>query len=191
MFEKEERALSAKASIRDEDFVFENTPVKILVNRNCPEMELAGLTIGPFQEGKEYEVRFWIAEELEKAGIARIREEEMLDAMKLHKIHWKERVQSVKQISSLSEDFYPRLRRYLSTVRGDALKKPEKMKEYERASGLSRDIVDCRLKKIISLASASTQTEQFLKSMTREERAIYERLHEIITSWKDEILKVR
>lgn len=182
--------LSAKASIKDEDFVFENTPVRIIVNRKCPEIELAGLKIGPFHEGKEYEVRFWIAEELEKAGIARLREEEMLDAMKLHKIHWKERVQSVKQISSLQEDFYPRLRRYLSSLREDAVKKPEKMKEYERASGLSRDIVDCRLKKIISLSSASAQTEQFLKSMTREERAIYERLHEIISSWRNKILKL-
>jgi len=182
--------LSAKVSIKDEDFVFENTPVRIIVNRKCPEIELAGLKIGPLQEGKEYEVRFWIAEELEKAGIAHLREEELLDAMKLHKIHWKERVQSVKQISSLQEDFYPRLRRYLSKLREDAVKKPEKMKEYERASGLSRDIVDCRLKKIISLASASAQTEQFLKSMTREERAIYERLYEIISIWRSRILKV-
>ncbi len=181
--------MSAKTSIKDEDFVFENTPVRIIVNRKCPEIELAGLKIGPFQEGKEYEVRFWIAEELEKAGIARLREEEMLDAMKLHKIHWKERVQSVRQISSLPEDFYPRLRRYLSSLRKDAVKKPEKMKEYERVSGLSRDIVDCRLKKIISLASTSAQTEQFLKSMTREERAIYKRLHPIISSWRKEILK--
>jgi len=182
--------LSAKAFIKDEDFVFENTPVRIIVNRKCPEIELAGLKIGSFQEGKEYEVRFWIAEELEKAGIARLKEEEMLDAMKLHKIHWKERVQSVKQISSLPEDFYPRLRHYLSSLRKDAVKKPEKMKEYERVSGLSRDIVDCRLKKIISLASTSAQTEQFLKSMTREERAIYKRLHERISSWRKEILKV-
>lgn len=181
--------MSARPSIKDEDFVFENTPVRIIVNRKCPEIELAGLKIGPFQEGKEYEVRFWIAEELEKAGIARLREEEMLDAMKLHKIHWKERVQSVRQISSLPKDFYPRLRRYLSSLRKDAVKKPEKMKEYERVSGLSRDIVDCRLKKIISLASTSAQTEQFLQSMTREERAIYKRLHPIISSWRKKILK--
>jgi len=93
--------LSAKslASIKDADFMFENTPVKIIVNRNCPEIELAGLKIGPFEEGKEYEVRFWVAHELEKAGIVRFREEELLNAVKLYKMHWKERVQSVKQIS--------------------------------------------------------------------------------------------
>ncbi len=177
-------------SIKDEDFVFENTPVKIVVNRNCPEIELVGLKTEAFQEGKEYEVKFWVADELEKAGIARLREEELLDAVKLHKIHWKERVQSVKQFSPLLEDFYPRLRRYLSRLKEDAVKNPEKMKERDRASRLSRDIVNCRLKKIVSLASAPAQTNQFLKNLTREERAIYERLHTIISEWRTKILKV-
>ncbi len=110
--------------------------------------------------------------------------------MKLHKIHWKERVQSVKQFSPLLEDFYPRLRRYLSRLKEDAVKNPEKMKERDRASRLSRDIVNCRLKKIVSLASAPAQTNQFLKNLTREERAIYERLHTIISEWRTKILKV-
>jgi hypothetical protein len=185
----EDKVLIAKTSIKDEDFVFENTPVKIVVNRSCPEIELVGLKIENFKEGKEYEVKFWVADELEKAGIARLREEELLDAAKLHKIHWKERVQSVKQFSPLLEDFYPRLRRYLSRLKGDAVKNPEKMKEYDRASRLSRDIVNCRLKKIVSLASAPAQTNQFLKNLTREERVVYERLHTIISEWRTKILK--
>jgi len=106
-------------SIRDADFIFKNTPVKIMVNRNCPEIELAGLKVGPFQEGKEYEVRFWIAQELKRAGIARFREEESLDLMKLNKIHWKERVQASQQVASLPEDFYPRLRRYLADLKSE------------------------------------------------------------------------
>jgi len=178
------------ASIKDADFMFENTPVKIIVNRNCPEIELAGLKIGPFEEGKEYEVRFWIAHELEKAGIARFREEELLNAVKLYKMHWKERVQSVGQISSLSEDFYPRLRRYLASLKREAVNNPEKMKEYEKVSRLSRDIINCRLKKIVSLASAPAQTDQILKNLTSEERIIYERLSSIINDWRSKILKL-
>jgi len=177
-------------SIKDADFMFENTPVKIIVGRNCPEIELAGLKVGPFEEGREYEVRFWIAQELEKAGIARLRDEELLDAVKLYKMHWKERVQSVKQISSLPEDFFPRLRRYLAGLKGEAAKNPEKMKEYEKVTRLSHDIIHCRLKKIVSLASASAQTDQVLKNLTKEERVIYERLSAIISEWRSTILKV-
>lgn len=177
--------------IEDADFAFENTPVKIVLNRSCPVIELAGLKVGPFKEGEEREVRFWIANELEKAGIARLREEESLDAVKLYKMHWKESVQPATQISSLSEDFYPRLRRYLACLKSESIKRPEKMKEYEKASRLSRDIVNCRLKKIVSLASAPAQTDQTLRNLTKEERVIYESLREIIDSWKSAILKAR
>lgn len=176
-------------SIRDADFEFENTPVRIAVNRNCPKIELAGLKIGPLEEGKEYEVRLWIAQELEKAGIARFHEEDLLTAVKLYKIHWKERVQSVKQIASLPQDFYPKLRRYLADLK-NAVKKPEKMREYEKAVRHSRDIINCRLKKIVSLASASAaQTNQIINNLTVEERSIYKLLRKNIEEWRTKILK--
>ncbi len=179
------------ASIRDADFIFKNTPVKIVINRNCPEIKLAGLKVGPYQEGNEYEVRFWIAQELKRAGIARFREEELLDLMKLNKIHWKERVQASQQVTALQEDFYPRLRRYLDDLKGGAIKKPEKLGDYEKARKLSRDIIRLRLKKIVSLASSPAQTSQILKNMTREEREVYERLYVIISQWRAEILKTK
>ncbi|KPV63276.1 MAG: GINS complex protein [Candidatus Bathyarchaeota archaeon BA1] len=177
------------ASIKDIDFMFVNTPVRVIVSRNCPEIELAGLRVGPFEEGKEYEVKFWVARELERAGIARFREEELLDAVKLYKLHWKERVQSVQQISSLSEDFYPRLRRYLAGLKREAVNNPEKMKEYEKVTRLSHDIINCRLRKIISLASAPAQTDQILKNLTKEERIIYERLYTTINEWRSTIVR--
>ncbi|MDH5389850.1 MAG: hypothetical protein OEX10_01685 [Candidatus Bathyarchaeota archaeon] len=178
-------------SIKDADFIFKNTPVKIVVNRNCPEIKLAGLKVGPYQEGKEYEVKFWIAQELKRAGIARFREEELLDLMKLNKIHWKERVQASQQVAALPEDFYPRLRRYLADLKSGAIKKPETMRDYEKARRLSRDIINLRLKKIVSLASSPAQTNQILGNLTREERVVYERLYGIISEWRAEILKIK
>lgn len=177
------------ASIKDADFEFENTPVKITARRNSPEIKLAGLQVGPLEEGKEYELMYWVARELERAGIAHLHEEEALDAVKLYKIHWKERVQSAKQIVSLSQDFYPRLRRYLSNLRRDAVRKPEKMKEYEKAVRESKDLINCRLKKIISLASAPKQTNQTLNNLTKEEHSIFKRLNKAINSWRDKILE--
>ncbi len=177
------------AFIKDVDFMFENTPVKVVANRNCPEIGLAGLNAGPFEEGKEYEIKFWVGRELEAAGIARFREEETLDAVKLHKAHWKERVQAAMQLSSLPEDFYPKLRRFLADSRRAAMHNPEKVKEHEKAASISQDILNCRLKKIVSLASAPAQTDQTLQSLAREERVLYERLYTIVSEWKSQILK--
>ncbi len=176
-------------SIKDADFMFKNAPVKIVINRNSPEIELAGLKVGPFQEGREYEVRFWVAQELKRAGIARFREEELLDLMKLNKIHWKERVQTSQKVASLPAGFYPRLRCYFDDLRSEAIRKAEKRMDYEKARRLSRDIINLRLKKIVSLASSPAQTNQILGNLTKEERDLYDRLYEIVSEWRTKILK--
>lgn len=173
------------------DFDFEHSLTKITANRNCQEIKLAGLAVGPFDEGNEYEIQFWITRELEKAGIARLREDERLDATKLYKIQWTERVQTAGQISKLPENFYPKMRRYFAELKEEGNKLPEKAREYERATHATRDIINSRLKKIISLSSASTQTEQTLGNLADEERFLYEKLYRLIHEWRTAITEYR
>lgn len=180
---------SISGKIKALDFVFENSPVKVIANRNCPEIKLAGLTVGPFEEGNEYEVLYWVARELERFGIVRFRNEELLDSAKLYKIHWKERVQTAGQISELPKDFYPKLRRYLKGLKEETIRHPEKMREYEKAKQLALDILNLRLKKIVSLASAPAQTEHVLRNLTAEERLLYEQIYRFINKWKAQMFE--
>jgi hypothetical protein len=174
--------------VKNLDFCFENLRVRIVADRNIyPEIKLAGLSVGPFEEGNEYEVYYWIAQELADSGIVHFREDDCLDATKLYKILWKERVQIAGQISELTEDFYPKLRRYLANIKAEA-KHPEKVREYEKAKHSALDIVNSRLKKIVALASGPTQTEQIQKKLTCEERFIYKQLGKIINEGKVQIL---
>ena len=163
--------------------------VKIVANRNCPEIKLAGLKVGPFDEGNEYEIYFWAAKELANAGIVHFREEEILDTTKLFKVQWKEGVQIPGQISELPPEFYPKLRRFISDLKEQASKQSEKYQEYNRARQLARDVVNSRLKKIVALSSAPAQSEQVLKKFTNEEKIIYDQLVKIISEWKTKILE--
>lgn len=179
----------AKA-IRDADFIFENAAVKVVANRNSPEIDLPGMKVGPFKQGKEYEVKYWVAKELKKAGIARIRMEEPIDLTLLNKIHWKERVQASQKVTSLPDDFYPKLRRFLEELSETAIKKPETRPDYDKAKNNSADIIRMRLKKIVALASSGRkQTSQILHGLTKEEQCLYDCLHKIISEWQHEILK--
>jgi hypothetical protein len=182
-----DRALAAK--ICTLDFCYENSLVKIVANRNCPEIKLAGLTVGPFDEGNEYEVYFWVAKELASAGMVHFREDDVLDATKLFKVQWKEGVQIPGQISELPGDFYPKLRRFLSDLKDQSQKQSEKYQEYDRARQLARDIVNSRLKKIVAISAAPAQSDQVLKKFTSEERLVYEQLVKIISEWKTRILE--
>ncbi len=177
--------------IKEADFIFENSPVKIIANRNCSEIELTGIKVGPLEEGGEYEVKYWIAQQLEKTGVAHIRDEEQLDIKKINNVHWKESgIVHARQLSALEENFYPKLRRYLNILKKGAIGNPEKIREYEKVMLMSQDIVNCRLRKIVSLASSPEQTNQVLKDMAQEERIVYELLHSVIDEWKNKILKV-
>jgi len=172
------------------DFIYENTPTKITINRPCPQIQLAGLTIGPYEEGTEHQVKHWIAQELQKTGIATIKQEEQLDIKKLNNIHWKESgIVHARQLTTPEPDFYPKLRRYLTTLKKNAIGNPEKMHEYQKVVKMAQDIVNVRLQKIVSLASSPPQTNQTLKDLATEEHTLYQRLHKIINEWKNKILK--
>ena len=174
--------------IKNLDFCFENLLVRAIADKNYPEIKLAGLSTGPFEEGNEYEVYYWIAQELAKAGIVHFPKDDLLNATALYKIQWKERVQIAGQISELSEEFYPKLRRYLEDIKAEISKYQEKAQEYEKARHLAWDIVNSRLKKIIALSSGPAQTGQLQKRLTCEERFIYAQLCNIISEWKAQIL---
>ncbi|MCL2690718.1 MAG: hypothetical protein FWE56_00465 [Candidatus Bathyarchaeota archaeon] len=170
------------------DFCYENSLITVVANRNFAEVKLAGLNVGPFDEGNEYQVYYWIAKELQAVGVVHLREEEVLDGSKLYKVQWKEGIQVPGMISELPQDFYPKLRRFLVFAEAEAVQ-PEKIQEYHKVKALARDIINSRLKKIIALSSASAQSDQILKKLTTEERVIYEQLGELISAWKNQILQ--
>jgi len=97
-------------------------------------------------------------------------------------------VQIPGQISELPDDFYPKLRRYLTILKQDATQ-PEKINEYQKTQHLAKDVVNSRLKKIVALSAAPGQSEQVVKKLSNEEKILYERLVKIISEWKAKILE--
>lgn len=178
-------------TVEDVDFDFENTAVRMIANRSYPETKVVGLAVGPLEEGREFEVKYWIARELAKAGIARFREKDALNLVSLNKIHWREMIQTGRRISTLPEHFYPKLRRYLSELKDKAATDSSSADEYNRALRLAQDIVNCRLKKIVGLAASPAQTDSVLRSLSREERILYDGLYATVSGWKSKILKLR
>jgi hypothetical protein len=177
-------------SIKDADFIYANSKIRVVANRDSPAIELPGLLVGPFKEGKEYEVQYWVAQELKKSGIIHVRSDETFDLMGLNRIHWKESVQTFQKLTSIPVDFYPKLRRFLQELRLLAIKRPEKRSDYEKAKRMGEDIATMRLKKIVSLASSTrSQTSNILQTLTKEERVVYDLLNKIVNDWRKEILR--
>ncbi|MEM1515409.1 MAG: hypothetical protein QXH24_05105 [Candidatus Bathyarchaeia archaeon] len=175
------------SSIEFSDFLFENSFVTVTAIKSVPKIDLVGFSIGPFEEGHEYEIRLWVARELEKDKLVKIKESG-LDASKIYKIQWTERIQALGQLSTLPEVFYPRIRRAINELKKLSGTNLDKLREYERIQNLAQDIVNCRIRKIISLATISVPESQALRNLTPEEKDLYEKIRRIVSEWRSKIL---
>jgi len=175
-------------TIKDIDLKFRNSPARVVMLSACPEMDLVGTKIGPFDKGDEVTIDYWIANELVKLGLASFSDEYMLNMVTLNKIHWREMIQTSTRLSTLPENFFPILRRYLASLTEKALKDPSIVEDKNKALRIAQDIVNCRLNKVVRLALAPEQTDEILQLLSPEEKTLYHRLRSIISEWKLQIL---
>jgi hypothetical protein len=182
-------AETALTSIEDIDFEFENSPIRMIVTREIPEMpRMPKLTSS--RVGQEVEVPYWIARELVQLGYGKFREEDVLTYNSLSKIHWKETIPASRQIPALTGNFYCILRRHIAELRKQSRQDQSKLRELERTETLVRDIVNVRIRKIVSLSASPTPSGELIQGLTHEERALYTILNKTIGEWKAKLLQL-
>jgi hypothetical protein len=181
-------AEAALISVGDIDFDFENSPIRIVLIRELPEMpRMPKLT--SVRIGQEAEVPYWTARELVQLGYARFREEDVLTFNSLSKIHWRETIPDSRRIPSLQANFYCLLRRHLNELRKQSKQNQVKLRELERTETLVRDIVNCRVRKIVALAASPAASEEIMQGLTLEEKSLYAVLNKTIEEWKSTLLQ--
>ncbi len=165
---------------------YDNQTVKLIAVKDIPEIELAGETIGPIDENSYIEVKNWIADKFIENGLAKFAsEEERLNIINLQKSQVKENMQSPRRFSTLPENFYPKLRKFLRRLKERTESDPMKIYELQKANKLAADIVSSRLSKILILSSAHEEDENLLKNLSPEERVLYDKLHQTVNMWRE------
>jgi hypothetical protein len=177
----------ALASVEDIDFDFENSQVRVVVTREIPDTprlpKLAATRVG-----QEVEAPYWIAAKFVRLGYARFREEDIVTYNSLSKIHWRETIPSSRQLPSLPGNYYCVMRRHLGELREKSVQDQVKLRELEKTETLLRDIVNCRIRKIVSLAASPTPSEELIQGLAYEERSLYKVLNGAIEEWKRKLL---
>jgi len=178
----------ALMSVEDVDFDFENAQTRIILTREIPDTSPKLSRILASKMGQEVEVPYWTARELVQLGYARFREEDVLNYNTLSKIHWRETIPASRQLPALQANFYCLLRRHVTDLQELSKQDQVKLRELERTESLVRDIVNCRIRKIVSLAASPTPSEELIQVLTYEERILYLILNKTIMDWKTKLL---
>jgi len=175
-------------TVDDIDFDFENSPVRIVLTRELPELPPKLSRMLSARVGQEAQVPYWTARELVQLGYAKFREEDVLNYNSISKIHWRETIPASRQLPALQPNFYCLLRRHVADLRAVSKQDQVKLRELERTESLVRDIVNCRIRKIVSLAASPTPSEELIQGLTYEERTLYSVLNKTIIDWKGKLL---
>ncbi|MFH1327443.1 MAG: hypothetical protein ABIH76_01115 [Candidatus Bathyarchaeota archaeon] len=168
---------------RTSDLKYEHKTVRLLALKRIHKMKIAGDEIESVEENVEFETKLWVADELIRNGMARIiNEKEPLNIMELQKIQIKETMQTTRKLSTLQDDFYPKLRRFLKDTKNSG------GPDFQKALQLATDVITCRIGKILCMASAVDPGESVLQNLTSEERVLYRTLNNKVKQWETDVL---
>ena len=70
----------------------------------------------------------------------------------------------------------------------DSKSDTSKLKDYEKAISLSKDIINCRLRKIASLAASQAAGGEMIQGMAKDEKMLYTSMSSIIADWNERLL---
>ena len=149
------------------------------------------LDVGDFHtehlaEGETVDLPRWVADELIAQGMAEAAEapfeNDIFNALS------KEKMMGPLQLSSLSPDFYVRMRRKLGTMGSGVADGKVRKEDFERLRAVCYDLVGIRLSKLLSLSSSSTPASTLADRLTPEEAAFFSLSQSLSKEWKSGIL---
>jgi GINS complex protein len=149
------------------------------------------LDVGDFHierlgEGESVDLPRWVADELVAQGMADASdppfENEIFNALS------KEKMMGPLQLSSLSPDFYVRMRRRLVTLASGVAAGKSKKEDFERMRAVCYDLVGIRLSKLLSLSSSSTPASTLAERLTPEEGSFFAITQSLSKEWKSALL---
>jgi len=172
------------------DIKFDHRIVGLIAVKAIPKLVVGDIELGPIDSGASFEIQRWIADEFIRSGVARLADATSeMSLTKVQEHYIKETMQPSRRLSTLPEDFYPKLRRLLNELSKTRLSDPDKTDEFRKMTQLSTDILTVRLNKILLLSSAHGQNEDVLKNLTPDEKLMYATLHKAVENWRRKVFE--
>lgn len=159
---------------------------KVKFNASVENLELGDYRIDKVESGATLELPRWVAEELFASKLAEETEEPLESEM--FRALSKEKMMGPLQLSTLPQDFYPRLKGRLGYLTEAVSEGRARKEDLEKLKGGGYDLIGMRLSKLLSLSSSSTQNSSLADRLTPEEDAFFSVSQSLSREWRVALL---
>jgi len=180
----------ASEDIKASQVLYEEELVSVVFQKPLQATKVGDLDVPASVEGSEAKLPLWAARVLSKEGVVKLNLEEGQDlkAGELYKLSWKEERNEL--LSPLPANFYPKLRDLVESLNRSIKENPTHatLSEQRQAYMKAKDLINCRLQKILRLSFERNPPKAAVELLQPEERALFEALRSEIEEWREKIL---
>jgi GINS complex protein len=169
---------------REREYLLGSTRTRM--RSSVENLDVGDFHIEKLAQGESVELPRWVADELVGQGMAETAEapfeNEIFNALS------KEKMMGPLQLSTLTPDFYVRMRRRLNSLGAGVAEGKARREDLERLRAVCYDLVGIRLSKLLSLSSSSTPASTLGERLTPEESAFFALSQSLSKEWKAGLL---
>jgi hypothetical protein len=167
---------------REREFLL--SPVRVTMHSSLEDLEIGDVKLNA-KEGETLELPRWVAEELALLNLGEIQEEAF--ETEIFKALTREKMMGPSQLSPLQPNFYLKMRRRLTEVKGGTETGRFRREDYERLKANCYDLIGRRLSKLLSVSS-SANLETLGDKVTSEEKVFFSSTRSFSDEWKKSLL---
>ena len=166
-------------------FEWKNKIIKVRTLKRIPQIK--DNKINYIGEQIVTEIPRWMARIFEEHKMVEILEEKIIDFANLDKNLWREKNNS--KLQPLEDDFYVKIKEYIDILSKKIKEYPstQSIEKKEKTINFLNDLLTYRLYKILRIVEAKNR-RVLIKSLTSEEKKLYNDIMSIFEGWKSEIL---
>ncbi|NVM05125.1 MAG: DNA replication complex GINS family protein [Candidatus Helarchaeota archaeon] len=166
-------------------FEWKNKKIKVRTLKPIPQIEENKIEYT--KKDLVTEIPIWMARILKENEMIEILDEKNIDLAKLDKFLWREKNNS--NLQPLEDDLYIRIKEYLENLSKKIKKYPttQLIENKQKTKDFIDDLLTFRLYKILRIVEAKNR-RLLIKSLTNEEKILYDSILSNFEKWKSEIL---
>lgn len=159
-------------AVEENELEYMNSAVRVTLLRDVPKISAGGKNLENMKRGSVISVWQWVGEKLVAEQLAEY-VDKPISLQQLFQIEWRER-NSPSELQELNKFFYCEVRRAIRDSGSEEMKRKV------------IDIITLRMMKIVQLAAKRVGGD-FLRHLTPEELALYDRIFHTVSEWLDAV----